>query len=141
MVQKKAGKYQQSFPTTEKQYRLNKATGELVELPDDLDIVKLVQSSFSTTFDVVLARFLDDDRLVVDDTSHFVDDFDSLQEASMLLDDIKSSYNLPDEFSINDVAKFLDDKIKKGGDLVEEKDKTVEQTESKDFSSSGEESS
>lgn len=122
--------YKQTFPTKEKQYRLNKATGELVELPDLIDIQDLVMSSYETTFDVVLAKFLDNDNEVFDDTAHFQDTFDSLQETSMVLDDVKAEFDLPESYSLDDVKAFLvsklNEKSKQGGDDVEKKDKIVE---------------
>lgn len=133
----KKKQYKQSFSLTEKKYVYNKVTKELEE-DGEIDIPELVQSYYTTTFDNVLDSYIEtqDDGQITDRTNYYKNDFDALQEASMVLNDIIDEYNLPDDTSFKQAQEFLKNKIK-GGEKVEEKTQDIEKVVSSDVQENG----
>lgn len=84
----------QSFSPLVKQYHYNDATGELEELPDLLDVDKLIASHMSTSLESMLTRFMPEapvsDDVVFDDHRELLDRLVDAQDAAdTLCDELK----------------------------------------------------
>lgn len=103
----------QSFSPLVTQYRYNKATDELEELPDKLDVQKLVDSSLQTALEAMFDKFLSPDaqsqaQTFIDDTR---DTLDRLTDAMQYVDELKDEFKLDEFASMQDVQKVLEERI------------------------------
>lgn len=149
----------QEFEQYQVQYKKNKVTGELEELPDKLDIVEFVQSFKETAFSSLLDKFLQPQKFnpqvpLKDDNGELLDmsivqsDLDELQNASMLVEEVKSYYNLPNDYNLKqvyDYSKLVMENLKKYKENLAKNEKVSSQeikqeVKSQDVQTSGEES-
>lgn len=103
----------QSFSPLVTQYRYNKSTDDLEELPDKLDVQKLVDSSLQTALEAMFDKFLSPDgqsqlQTVIDDTR---DTLDRLTDAMQYVDELKDEFKLDEFASMHDVQKVLEQRI------------------------------
>lgn len=101
---------EQSFDPLVPQYRFNKETGELEQLPDMLDVQKLVDSSLNTSLESMLDRFLPTDKIsnLEADLSDTRDTLDRLASAMDFAEELKDKLGLDEFASLNDVQSALD---------------------------------
>ncbi|UPW41583.1 hypothetical protein [Peromfec virus RodF8_50] len=100
----------QSFDPLVTQYRFNKTTGELEELPDKLDIQKFVDSSLNTSLEAMFDKFLSPtptDNILADLTDTR-DKLDRLSDAMEFADELREKYGLSDDTSLSDVYGVLE---------------------------------
>lgn len=102
----------QSFDPLVTQYRYNKTTGELEELPDKLDIQKLVDSSLNTALEAMFDKYLPSE---IDDIEQDLTDnrdkLDRLSDAMNFADTLKEELKLDPFASIADVNIALQKRI------------------------------
>lgn len=103
----------QKFSPLVTQYRFNSATGQLEELPDKLDIQKLIDSHVDTALENMFERFLPSDKpseqqLIVDDMR---DDLDRLSSAMEAVDEVKEKFGLDEFASLGEVHSALSSKV------------------------------
>lgn len=102
----------QEFDTEISQYRLNKSSGELEELPDKLDLKQHIQSAVDQALPNMLSHLeppttpLDE---VVDLHNDLLDSLDYLREADEYRLSLTQKYNLDPRTSLDKVLKFLSD--------------------------------
>lgn len=103
----------QSFNPLVKQFRFNKSTGELEELPDMLDVQKLVDSSLSTSLEAMFDKFLSPDPQSVAET--VLDDkrdlLDRLTDALDFSEELKDKLQMDEFASLSDVKARLESDI------------------------------
>ena len=104
-------KFTQTFDIYVTQYRLNKSTGELVELPDKLNLQELINSSASTCLQSQLEKLdltsVTEADKIVELQNDLTDKIDYLAEAQEYFDDMIDKYHLPAGSSWNDVLVHL----------------------------------
>lgn len=107
----KKEKFVQTFDVYVTQYRLNKSSGELVELPDKLNLQEFINSSASTCLQAQLEKLdltsVTDADKIVELQNDLSDKLDYLAEAQDYFDDLKDKYQLPADSSWNDVLVHL----------------------------------
>ena len=107
----KKDEFAQTFDIYVTQYRLNKSTGELVELPDKLNLQELINSSASTCLQSQLERLdltsVTEADKIVELQNDLSDKLDYLVEAQDYFDEMIDKYNLPADSSWNDVLVHL----------------------------------
>ena len=107
----KKDEFAQTFDIYVTQYRLNKSTGELVELPDKLNLQELINSSASTCLQSQLERLdltsVTEADKIVELQNDLSDKLDYLVEAQDYFDEMIDKYNLPADSSWNDVFVHL----------------------------------
>lgn len=107
----KNDEFVQTFDVYVTQYRLNKSTGELVELPDKLNLQEFINSSASTCLQAQLEKLdltsVTDADKIVEVQNDLSDKIDYLAEAQEYFDDLKDKYQLPSDSSWNDVLVHL----------------------------------
>lgn len=107
----KNDEFVQTFDIYVTQYRLNKSTGELVELPDKLNLQEFINSSASTCLQAQLEKLdltsVTDADKIVELQNDLSDKIDYLAEAQEYFDDMKDKYQLPADSSWNDVLAHL----------------------------------
>lgn len=100
----------QSFETEVTQYRLNKSSNELEELPDKLDIQQLVDSSVSSALDNMLQALepqLSEEDEVIDLHNEQLDDLDRFREADDYRLEICERYGLSPYTPFKKVMEYL----------------------------------
>lgn len=100
----------QSFETEVTQYRLNKSTDELEELPDKLDIQQLVDSSAPSSLDNMLQALepqLSKEDEIIDLHNEQLDDLDRFREADDYRLEICERYGLSPYTSFKKVLEYL----------------------------------
>lgn len=100
----------QSFETEVTQYRLNKSTDELEELPDKLDIQQLVDSSAPSSLDNMLQALepqLSEEDEIIDLHNEQLDDLDRFREADDYRLEICERYGLSPYTSFKKVLEYL----------------------------------
>lgn len=135
--------FAQSFPNTRPVYRLNKATGELEETDEVIDIDELVNSCKDTCLQACLERFIpkeeDSDDLTL--YNDMVDDLDVMAQVAERAEEYREAFNLQGA-SIEEVFSYVgqhaeelkkkleaSDKIKNGGFEDETTEKGAENDE------------
>ena len=107
----KKDEFAQTFDIYVTQYRLNKSTGELVELPDKLNLQEFINSSASTCLQSQLERLdltsVTEADKIVELQNDLSDKLDYLVEAQDYFDEMIDKYNLPADSSWNDVLVHL----------------------------------
>ena len=107
----KNDEFVQTFDVYVTQYRLNKSTGELVELPDKLNLQEFINSSASTCLQAQLEKLdltsVTDADKIVELQNDLSDKIDYLAEAQEYFDDMKDKYQLPADSSWTDVLVHL----------------------------------
>lgn len=101
----KASAVAQTFDPLVTQYRYNKSSGELEELPDKLDIQKLIDSHVQTSLEAMFDKFLSPDehalkQTVIEDDR---DDLDRLSDAMEFADELRQKYGLDDTASLGEI--------------------------------------
>lgn len=103
---------QQSFSPLVTQYRFNKEKNELEELPNKLDVQKLVDSSLNTALEAMFDKFLnvpiDPGEAVIDDKRDMLDRLTSAMETS---EAIKDELKMDEFASLSDVRARLESDI------------------------------
>lgn len=100
----------QSFETEVAQYRLNKSTDELEELPDKLDIQQLVDSSAPSALDNMLQSLepqLSEEDEIIDLHNEQLDDLDRFRDADDYRLEICERYGLSPYTSFKKVLEYL----------------------------------
>lgn len=112
----------QSFDPLVTQYRYNKTTGELEELPDKLDIRKLVNSYLSTALEAMFDKFMPSDNVSdeVVDMADTRDDIDRLSDAMAFADDLKTSLGLGEFATLKDVHTALNARLEEQSKAAKE---------------------
>ena len=107
----KKDEFVQTFDVYVTQYRLNKSTGELVELPDKLNLQEFINSSASTCLQAQLEKLdltsVTDADKIVELQNDLSDKIDYLADAQEYFDDLIDKYQLPADSSWNDVLVHL----------------------------------
>ncbi len=107
----KKDEFTQTFDIYVTQYRLNKSTGELVELPDKLNLQEFINSSASTCLQSQLERLdltsVTEADKIVELQNDLSDKLDYLAEAQDYFDEMIDKYHLPADSSWNDVLVHL----------------------------------
>lgn len=107
----KKDEFVQTFDIYVTQYRLNKSTGELVELPDKLNLQEFINSSASTCLQAQLEKLdltsVTEADKIVELQNDLSDKLDYLAEAQDYFDEMIDKYNLPADSSWNDVLVHL----------------------------------
>lgn len=107
----KNDEFVQTFDIYVTQYRLNKSTGELVELPDKLNLQEFINSSASTCLQAQLEKLdltsVTEADKIVELQNDLTDKIDYLAEAQEYFDDMIDKYHLPVGSSWNDVLGHL----------------------------------
>ena len=107
----KKDEFTQTFDIYVTQYRLNKSTGELVELPDKLNLQEFINSSASTCLQSQLERLdltsVTEADKIVELQNDLSDKLDYLVEAQDYFDEMIDKYHLPADSSWNDVLVHL----------------------------------
>lgn len=103
----------QSFNPLVTQYRFNKATEELEELPDKLDIQKFVDSSLNTALESMFDKFLQPDAqsVISDSIDDHRDTLDRLCDAMDFVEEVKDKYGMSDVASVKDVMSRIQSDI------------------------------
>lgn len=101
--------YAQSFVYEIKQYRLNKSTGELEEMPDKLDLFQLIQSNKDCALKSILQSLepVDPNQEIIDlkeDLTNDLDDMLSFEEAKL---DMCERYGLDPHSSFDTVLAHI----------------------------------
>lgn len=126
--------------TTKPIYRLNKATNELENTGEVVDIQEMVNSYLDTTMSKVLDRLLPNLDTSEDNVAFvsMTDDLDELQKISSKAEDYRKKFGLDDSLSITDIFKVvgqkaseLKDKID-SSELLKEKISEVKKDEEKE---------
>lgn len=103
--------FTQTFDIYVTQYRLNKSTGELVELPDKLNLQEFINSSASTCLQSQLEKLdltsVTEADKIVELQNDLSDKLDYLVEAQDYFDEMIDKYHLPADSSWNDVLVHL----------------------------------
>lgn len=100
----------QTFDIEVPQYRLNKSSNELEELPDKLDIQQLVDSSASSSLDNMLSSLepvLSDEDKIIDLHNDQLDDLDRFREADDYRLEVCERYGLSPYTSFKKVLEYL----------------------------------
>lgn len=101
----------QTFDIYVTQYRLNKSTGELVELPDKLNLQEFINSSASTCLQAQLEKLdltsVTEADKILELQNDLSDKLDYLAEAQDYFDEMIDKYHLPADSSWNDVLTHL----------------------------------
>lgn len=134
----------QTFDTEVSQYRINKASGELEELPDKLDIQQLVQSAEQQALPNMLQHLeppTSETEQTIDVHNEMLDQLDILREADEYRLSLCAKYELDPRMSFGKVLDYLKEqealqrgkvealtKIQKGG--VENAQAQVDTTKS-----------
>lgn len=107
----KKDEFTQTFDIYVTQYRLNKSTGELVELPDKLNLQEFINSSASTCLQAQLEKLdltsVTEADKIVELQNDLSDKLDYLAEAQDYFDEMIDKYHLPADSSWNDVLVHL----------------------------------
>lgn len=107
----KKDEFAQTFDIYVTQYRLNKSTGELVELPDKLNLQEFINSSASTCLQAQLEKLdltsVTEADKIVELQNDLSDKLDYLAEAQDYFDEMIDKYHLPADSSWNDVLVHL----------------------------------
>lgn len=107
----KNDEFVQTFDVYVTQYRLNKSTGELVELPEKLNLQEFINSSASTCLQAQLEKLdltsVTEADQIIELQNDLSDNLDYLSEAQEYFDDMIDKYNLPADSSWNDVLVHL----------------------------------
>ncbi len=115
----KKDEFVQTFDVYVTQYRLNKSTGELVELPDKLNLQEFINSSASTCLQSQLEKLdltsVTEADKIVELQNDLSDKLDYLAEAQDYFDEMIDKYHLPADSSWNDVLVHLQ-KLKNNAD-------------------------
>ncbi|QXN75065.1 hypothetical protein [Microvirus mar18] len=98
----------QSFTNMRTEYKLDKRTNTLVELPDKTDLQELINSAVSTAFEQQIARLLVDHEQPIPDTNEqdYEDSVDDLMDFAAVLDraeEYREKLGLPLEMPVTDV--------------------------------------
>lgn len=95
----------QTFSSTKPVYRLNKATGELENTGETVDLQAVIDSCIDTA----LSRALDRLMPKVEEAQDVVqldvmrEDLDLAMETCNRAEEYREKYNLPDDYSVNDI--------------------------------------
>ncbi len=107
----KKDEFTQTFDIYVTQYRLNKSTGELVEMPDKLNLQEFINSSASTCLQSQLEKLdltsVTEADKIVELQNDLSDKLDYLAEAQDYFDEMIDKYHLPADSSWNDVLVHL----------------------------------
>lgn len=107
----KKDEFVQTFDVYVTQYRLNKSTGELVELPDKLNLQEFINSSASTCLQAQLEKLdlttVTEADKIVEVQNDLSDKIDYLAEAQDYFDEMIDKYHLPADSSWDDVLVHL----------------------------------
>lgn len=111
----------QDFPVEKDVYRLNKATNELEKTGEKVNLQEIINSCIETALDRALDRLMpkvEQEKDIVD-LELMREDLDVAMEVSNRAEEYRSKFNLPDNYSINDIfnhvsleAEKLDTKLK-----------------------------
>lgn len=122
-------------------YRKNNVTGQLEELPDKVDIFDKIQSSKEYALDKILDRYLPDlgingvHRVI---HQRNVDDLDALNEALAIREDMCAEYGLNPHITIDELSKFIKNKILKQEVIKDEAQENINEEIEKDVPENGE---
>lgn len=102
----------QVFNPLVKQYRYNKATNELEELPDMLDISKLVQSHMDSCLAAMKEKFLNTEETVAQyDVQQLEEDLAQLGDSLDTFEEMREKYGMSDDSSYDDILKRIEEDI------------------------------
>lgn len=123
----------QTFEKNIPVYRLNKATGELEDSGEVVDIDALVNSSKETALSFALDRFIPQEEYdeVKEVYDIMRDDLDLAQELTSVADSYRQKFGLGADVSVNDVFTYVRKKADELGSLIKEKEKEVTENEKK----------
>lgn len=113
MVKDTSGKtYSQDFTGTnlKKEYRYNKATGEIEETGGTIDIDAMIKSHVETCLEATLARLLPQEtseQIAVAEHNRMTDKLDEMARMVEKANEYKVLYNLDPAMSVNDVYKYI----------------------------------
>lgn len=128
-TKKGATKASQSFDTLVSQYRLNKSTNLLEELPDKIDLQELVNSCRSSILSEILSRLepvpSEVDK-VVDMRDELMDNLDLMREYDNTRLELCSKYNLPDTTTYEQLNELLTSERDKLSGKISELQKIAE---------------
>ncbi|UPW40811.1 hypothetical protein [Sigmofec virus UA08Rod_6727] len=104
----------QSFSPLVPQYRFNEQSGELEQLPDMLDVQKLIDSHLETSLSAMFDKFMpkpnvDNDSLYIDELH---DELDELGEFMSQADDFREKYGLPDDATPDKIYAHVSELLK-----------------------------
>lgn len=153
----KTSYYTQSFDTKELEYKLSK-DGLSLEVVGEIDVQEKIQSFSSCALDKILDKFLDvsnyinPNAKITDEVFDYTDLKSDLADLADLYDKAefyKAEFDLPLEYSANEVYKWLDSKsrelgftienlLKEKGVMNNETKKTEEKSEHSQFSQNSE---
>lgn len=156
----KTSYYTQSFNSKELEYKLSK-DGLSLEVVGEIDVQEKIQSFSSCALDKILDKFLDVSNYVnpnakiTDEVFDYTDLKSDLADLGDLYDKAefyKEQFDLPLEYSANEVYKWLDSKsqelgftienlLSKKGVMNNETKKIEEKSEHSQFSQNGEQGS
>lgn len=104
----------QEFSNTVPDYILDPVTNELERSPVDKDVQAYIDSYVDVALERALQRFLPQD--VIEDNDHIADytqksqDLAELGSAFDLAEDYREKYNLPDNYTFEQIMSFVSDK-------------------------------
>lgn len=102
----------QVFSPLVKQYRYNKAINELEELPDLLDIDKLVQSRMDSCLAAMKEKFLNTEEIVAKyDVQQLEEDLAQLGDSLDTFEEMREKYGMSDDSSYDDILKRIEEDI------------------------------
>lgn len=99
----------QTFPTTKPVFRLNKATGELEDTGETVDLQEVINSCIDTALDRALDRLMPKVQQAEDliELETMREDLDFAMEACNRAEDYREKFKLDDKLSVTDVFAYV----------------------------------
>lgn len=128
----------QEFPETKPVYRLNKATGELEQTDEVVNLQEIINSCIDTALDRALDRLMPKVQVAEDiaELDTMREDLDFAMQACDLAEDYREKYNLPASYSVNEIynhvakeAEILKAKIETAQSMNKPKEEVQNETE------------
>ena len=113
MVKDTTGKsYSQDFTGTniKKEYRYNKATGEIEETGGSIDIDAMIKSHVQTCLEAILAKLMPQEtseQVAIAEHNRMTDRLDEMAKMVEKANEYKTLYNLDPAMSVNEVYKYI----------------------------------
>lgn len=118
----------QNFTRFSKVYRLNKATGDLEDTGDVIDVHELIQSCKDTSLDACLEKYLPNVTTAEDTAINYhksLDVLDAMLNATQLAEKYRDELELDSSLSFNDIFK----KVKEHSDSLANQLKNINVSE------------
>lgn len=118
----------QTFDKTKPEYRYNKATGELEETGNTIDVQEIINSCADMVLSKVMERFLpavSERENLIADYGALKDDLDELAGVMEKAEEYRSYFGLGDEMSVSDIYAFVESKAKEVKKSIEDIDKKI----------------